>query len=311
MFEIIEGSNFEVEDLGIQEEDVYDIEVEDNHNFFGNNILLHNSVYYTVEPFVDKFLETHKDIDIQKVIDFCSLVGKNVVQKVIDNSINSISERFNVQDKSRMGAKVEVICDVMINCAKKKYYARVREDEGVRFPTENPHTKIMGLELAKSTTPQWVKDTIADAITILFDKNESELKQWIKKIKGNYTEAPLWDIAQVGKTNSLDYKLGDKSVPFGARIAIVYNNFIKAKSLEGEHNPILEREKFRYLRLVKNNPFGSDACAFTDRAFAEKYLRQYVDYDAMFEKTFLSSLDLMCNCMGYDVFEKVITLDLW
>ena len=303
--------NFEIEDLGVQEETVYDIEVEDNHNFFGNNILLHNSVYYTVEPLVDKYLESHPNADIEELTNFCDSLAKKVIQPIIDQSINDIAERFNVKDPSRMKAKVEVICDVMINCAKKKYYARVRDDEGVRFPLDNPHIKIMGLELAKSTTPQWVKDTIAEAIPILFDKGEAELKQWIRTVKENYTKAPLVDIAQIGKTNSLDYKLSDKGIPIGARIAIVYNNFVKANRLEGSFSLIEEREKFKYLRLIKNNPFNSDACAFMDKAFAEEYLRPYIDYDTMFEKTFLSSLDLMCSCMGYDVFEKVITLDLW
>ena len=32
-------SNFEIFDLGEKEIDVYDIEVENNHNFFGNDIL--------------------------------------------------------------------------------------------------------------------------------------------------------------------------------------------------------------------------------------------------------------------------------
>lgn len=307
---LIETENFEIEDLGIQEETVYDIETE-NHNFFGNNILLHNSVYYTIEPFVNKYLEKHPNADTQELTDFCLEVAEKIVQPVIDNSIKTIAERFNCQDSSRMGAKVEVVCDSMINCQKKKYYARVRDEEGVRLDPNNPYIKIMGLELKKSTTPQWVKDTISDAIPILFDGTERELKDWIKKIKNTYLKAPLWDIAQVASASSLDFKLSDKGIPFGSRIAIIYNQFIKAKNLETSHSYILEREKFRFLRLVKTNPFGTDAIAFKDNKFAEKFLKQYIDYDSMFEKTFLSALSLMCECMGYDVFEKVKALDEW
>ena len=35
---MIEIENFEVEDLGICEEEVYDVEVKNNHTFFANNI---------------------------------------------------------------------------------------------------------------------------------------------------------------------------------------------------------------------------------------------------------------------------------
>lgn len=270
-----------------------------------------DSVYYTIEPFVNKYLEKHPNADTQELTDFCLEVAEKIVQPVIDNSIKTIAERFNCQDSSRMGAKVEVVCDSMINCQKKKYYARVRDEEGVRLDPNNPYIKIMGLELKKSTTPQWVKDTISDAIPILFDGIEKELKDWIKKIKNTYLKAPLWDIAQVASASSLDFKLGDKNIPFGSRIAIIYNQFIKKNNLETSHSYILEREKFRFLRLVKTNPFGTDAIAFKDNKFAEKFLKPYIDYDSMFEKTFLSALSLMCECMGYDVFEKVKALDEW
>ena len=39
---MLETEDFIVEDLGIQEQWVYDIEVEDNHNFFANCVLVHN-----------------------------------------------------------------------------------------------------------------------------------------------------------------------------------------------------------------------------------------------------------------------------
>lgn len=268
-----------------------------------------DSVYYTVEPFVNKYLETHPNADKQELTDFCLRFANKVVQKVIDDSIDLIAKRFNCQDKSRMAAKVEVVCDVMINCAKKKYYARVLDAEGVRYDPLNPHIKIMGLELAKSTTPQWVKDTISQAVPILFDKNESDLKNWIKAIKNSYLQASLWDISQVCKTNNLKYEIGGKNVPFQAKMALVYNKFIKDNNLQSSFRLIQEREKFRGLRLVKNNPFGVDIIGYCDLRFAEKYLKPYVDYDAMFDNTFLSALKLMTDCMDYDVYEKVISID--
>lgn len=268
-----------------------------------------DSVYYTVEPFVNKYLETHPNADSQELTDFCLRFANKVVQEVIDESVELIAKRFNCQDRSRMAAKVEVVCDVMINCAKKKYYARVLDSEGVRYDPLNPHIKIMGLELAKSTTPQWVKDMISKAIPILFDTNESSLKNWIKTIKNSYLQASLWDISQVCKSNNLKYNLGDKGVPFGAKMALVYNKFIKENNLQSSFRLIQEREKFRGLRLVKSNPFGVEIIGYCDERFAEKYLKPYVDYDAMFNDTFLSALKLMTDCMDYDVYEKVISID--
>ena len=46
---ITKTSNFKIESLGIQEIDVYDIEVEKHHNFFANDILVHNSIYICID----------------------------------------------------------------------------------------------------------------------------------------------------------------------------------------------------------------------------------------------------------------------
>lgn len=42
-YDFIECNDYEIIPLGKLELDVYDIEVEDTHNFFANNILVHNS----------------------------------------------------------------------------------------------------------------------------------------------------------------------------------------------------------------------------------------------------------------------------
>ena len=66
MMELVD--EFEIEDLGIQELDVYDIEVEDNHNFFGNDILVHNSGYYTIAPFMDKVIKAYPNLSMNDYV---------------------------------------------------------------------------------------------------------------------------------------------------------------------------------------------------------------------------------------------------
>ena len=47
-----EVDRYEIEEVEHEETYVYDIEVEDNHNFFGNDILVHNSAYVLIKlPF--------------------------------------------------------------------------------------------------------------------------------------------------------------------------------------------------------------------------------------------------------------------
>ncbi len=66
--------DFVVENLGEQENWVYDIEVDKCHNFFGNDILLHNSLFFSFD-FVTKNL-------------------KNKDPKEITESLNKFSVKF-------------------------------------------------------------------------------------------------------------------------------------------------------------------------------------------------------------------------
>lgn len=270
-----------------------------------------DSVYYTIEPFVNKYKQSHPEADLNKLVDFCNDFSDKVIQPIIDKSIDDMSKDFNVFDKSRIKAKKEVVCDVMVNCAKKKYYARVRDSEGTRYDVNNPHIKVMGLELAKSTTPQWVKDNIRDAIPILFDGDEDSLKQWMEKTKCGYTESHIDDIAQVGKANNLNYRLSDKGVPMLSRCAIVYNKFVKDNNLSSYYSPIEPSEKFKYVRLLEPNIFNSDCIAYKSSRFVNTYLKDIIDYDTMFEKSFIEPLSLMCECMGYNFKRKTAPVDEW
>ncbi len=270
-----------------------------------------DSGYFQVEPFVNRFKTKHPDASIDDCVDFVDQIFDKVIQPAIDKSIDDAVYDLNAYDRSRIQAKKELVADKAIWCAKKKYLARVLEDEGTRFPVENPHIKVMGLEIARSTTAKWVKEKLNYATGILFDKDEKSLKTWVDTVKEEYMNLPLVDISQVGAANRLDYNLNDKGVPLLSRSAIVYNNYIRSNNLQTEFSEIEPSNKFKYIRLTEPNPFNSDACAYLDGKFAEKYLRKYVDYDVMFEKSFLSPLQLMCASMGYDLHRQTEILEDW
>jgi intein/homing endonuclease len=74
-------NDFELEDLGIVERTVYDIEVEDNHNFFANDILVHNSIFLKFDDIVDRFIPD--EIDDDKIADFIDSVCEQKIQPII------------------------------------------------------------------------------------------------------------------------------------------------------------------------------------------------------------------------------------
>lgn len=105
-----------VKDLGIQEEWVYDIEVEDNHNFFANHICVHNSCYLTLEKVIErKYGKDYNDkIDKQVLIDFTlNYINKVALPLVRDKLDNVYAYTLNAYLPEKLQEDPEVICDCL------------------------------------------------------------------------------------------------------------------------------------------------------------------------------------------------------
>lgn len=301
--------NFTIEDLGIQEEYVYDIEVENNHNFFGNDILVHNSVYYHIEPFMLKYQEKNPGLSINEYVNWANSFEEKVIQPVIQKTIEDFAYELNAYNKDKIGAAREIIADTAVFTAKKKYYARVRDNEGTRYPEDKPKIKVMGLEIIKSSTPKWSQKYLKQAIPHILDKDESDLRAWVKSIKQEFVCVNLNDIASVGGVSRLDYDLRKDTVPIGSRAAIMHNMYIQQHRLHDRYAPIQGGDKCKRVFLIEPNKFNSNIIAFTSDQFVTEI--DCVDYDTQFQKNFLKPLELMVEPLGYDLEKETETLDDW
>jgi|SaaInl8_200m_RNA_FD_contig_101_186627_length_8541_multi_3_in_0_out_0_7 hypothetical protein len=309
--------NFEIEDLGIQEEWVYDIEVDQNHNFFGNNILVHNSVYYHIEPFMEMYQAKNPGLNIDSYVDWADQFEIKVIQPVVDKCIADFSRELNAFNPGAIGAEREIISDSAVFTAKKKYYARVRDSEGTRFPEDDPYIKVMGLEIIKSTTPAFSKKKLKEAIPHILDKNEIDLRAWVNAAKAEFKAEPLNNIAAVSGVSKVVYDPTDldkngkaKSLNIGTRSAIAYNDYINEHKLTDKYVPMMPGDKARRLFLIEPNPFDSPIVSFLNESFIDE-IGDYIDYDKNFQKNFLQPLMIMVDCMGWDMEKETAELDDW
>ena len=126
------NSDFEIQDLGLIEQDVYDIEIEDNHNFFGNDILIHNSLYVSIPDIVDMMLPNNKDLGIHQIVDKIDEFVKVVVDPEVNKWCVDLVDYMQAY-KNKMVWGREIIAETMILIAKKHYIATVWDNEGVRI----------------------------------------------------------------------------------------------------------------------------------------------------------------------------------
>lgn len=271
-----------------------------------------DSVYYHIEPFVEKYISSNPGLPISDYVTWADNFEKKIIQPVIEQTINEFAHQLNAYNKDKIGAEREIIADAAVFTAKKKYYARVRDSEGTRYPDDAPKIKVMGLEIIKSSTPPWSKKYLKESIPHILDKDENDLRDWIKSIKNEFIKVNLNQIAGVGSVSRIDYKLGEKGIPFGSRAAIMHNQYIKNHGLEDQYAPIQAGDKCKRISLQSPNIFNAELIAYTNDGFVKEIIKAgCVDYDTQFEKNFMKPLDLMVAPLNYNLRKETAELDDW
>lgn len=271
-----------------------------------------DSVYYHLEPFVEKYIQQNPGLPINDYVEFANTFEKKVIQPVITKTIEEFASQLNAYNKDKIGAEREIIADTAVFTAKKKYYARVRDSEGTRYPDDAPKIKVMGLEIIKSSTPPWSKKYLKEAIPHILDKDETDLRDWIKSIRNEFTKVNLNQIAGVGGVSRIDYEIGEKGIPFGSRAAIMHNQYIKQNNLEDKYAPVQAGDKCKRIFLQTPNVFNSEIIGYTNDGFATEIMKSgCVDYDTQFEKNFMKPLDLMVAPLNYNLRKETAELDDW
>ena len=277
------------------------------------NYLVYNdtdSGYYQIKNIMSEIIKKNPNKSINEYVDLAIKFEEKIVDPVIQESIKEAAELFNSHDVSAIGAKREIVADKALFVAKKKYFARVRDSEGVRYPENNPHMKVMGLDLARSATPEWCKEKLEESLNIILDKSEIELKNWIDSVKTEFNKQLLKDITMYGSVSRVDYKLSDKGIPFMCKAAIYYNQYVNRYNLEDKYILIENDTSVKLMRLNTPNPFGTDLIAYTQDTFENEF-KDYVNYDEQFKKGFLDPLNNMVKVLGYDLYSKTEDIEDW
>jgi hypothetical protein len=89
--EVVYSDDFSIKSLGIQNIEVYDLEVENNHNFFANDILVHNSVYLQLNQLV---MKAFPNKSTQEIVDLLDQFSKNSFKK---KSMKHVKKYLNIQ----------------------------------------------------------------------------------------------------------------------------------------------------------------------------------------------------------------------
>ena len=267
-----------------------------------------DSIYLNLGPVVDKFFSNKSD-DKNKIVELLDKVCKDKLEPFINASYEELATYVNAYDQ-KMIMKRENIADRGIWTAKKRYILNVWDSEGVRY--KEPKMKIMGLETARSSTPQYFRDKLYAAFKIIIGKTNDELISFVNAVRTETKEQGQEGVAFPRGVNTLEkYRHGTdiycKGTPIHVRGALLYNDFVRKNKLEHKYPYIQEGEKIKFIYLKTPNPLHENCVSFFSTIPPEMNLDKYVDYQLQFEKSFLEPLKNVLQCVGW-THEKKITI---
>jgi len=293
-----EYEDFEIEDLGIQEEWVYDIEVKDNHNFFANNILVHNSNYIWFDHLYQKTNQGESFLDW--ALRFESIFFNDFLTKCVDiyaanhNTINLLN------------FKREKIITKMYVQAKKKYITQIVANEKKIYTT--PTTKVTGIEINKSDLCAFSRKELKVLADLMFEEdvpNKDRMTQFVRKAYKEFIKQPIEQISSPKGVNDYDkYSIPLElpmnflpHTPMAHKSGMIYNYIVKTFKLPLQE--VSNGTKIKYIYVYEQNKFKTNVIGYIGNF--PKELKKYfeLDLDTQFEKQFLNVAQRIFDSLGF------------
>lgn len=190
---------------------VYDIEVEDTHMFFANNILVHN----TDSAYIDLSAVFDKNADPREVTKVADFIGT----ETNDSFSDFMQQAFNVPDSNKdiIQTDREVVSDKSLFLKKKMYQMHIVNDEGIIVDKN----KAMGIATKRSDTPNVVKGLLNKIIIMLMDREPYEdIRDIVDEFEVNYKNMSM---PEVGRPTTVKH-LREDSTAGHIRAALFYNS---------------------------------------------------------------------------------------
>jgi DNA polymerase elongation subunit (family B) len=286
-----------------------------------DNVLLYgdtDSLLYSMEGIVNKFIP--KDTPKDKIVEFLDRLHKSKIAPRLASKLEVVQNRMNAREHSIRFVR-DVISDVSILIAKKKYIMSVMDSEGVRY--SEPDLKIMGVESVKTSTPQYCRDRIKEAISVILYKTNDDLFSYINKTKKQFLALPVEDISSPRGISDIekytadsvtDDVFGDDGVeksitfknrcPMHVKASIYHNKLIMDNDMTKWYQPISNGDKIKFTYLKTPNPIKNNAIAFDGILPPEFGLHKYVDFEMQWTKTFYNPVKAITDTIGWKIEES-------
>lgn len=258
-----------------------------------------DSVYINLENLVTAM--GLDDKPVITVIGFLDKVCATQIQPFIDETCKDLIENKVNGMGNHLKMVRDVLTDISIWTAKKRYIMNVYDSEGVRY--ETPQMKIMGIEAIKSSTPGPCRKKLEEAIKIIVSGDRKKLVEFISDFRREFKTLDIKTIAIPRGVNGIeDYPMINgkfkSGTPFHVKGSLAHNKLLTDLGLKIK--PITSGDKIKLLYLRTPNQTGSNNIAFLGTLPKEFKIEPFIDYDTQFDKSFLEPLKLITDAINWN-----------
>jgi DNA polymerase elongation subunit (family B) len=272
-----------------------------------------DSIYYSMKSVVDKFVP--KGTAPRDIAIFLDRFHKAKIKQRLHDRLEIVQNRMNAREHSIRFVR-DVISDVSILIAKKKYIVSVWDSEGTLYPKQE--LKVMGVESVKTSTPQYCRNKINESIEKILYSTNNDFINFISNTKNEFMKLSVEEISfprkinDIGKytveTETVDH-LGDdddvdtitfgKRCPIHVKASIFHNKLLIDNKMLDWYQPIENGDNIKFTYLKPRNPIGNNTIAFMDKLPKEFKLEKYVDYNMQWEKTFYAPVEKIAKIINW------------
>lgn len=235
--------------------------------------------------------------DPQKGKEFIETYLEKWMTKIIDGAMTSLMlKRMNAKE-NKIFFKREMIARKVAFLAKKRYSAWVLklETEDVK-PGSDHELETKGHEMIKSIIPESVRDMMHEFVLHLLKIGDKQsCDSLFKDMSKRFKEMPIESISKITSVNGMEKYCDANGNPISGcpghvKAALGYNELVKRKGLTDVCELITDGDKVRLVQVNASQFYNFDSIAFKEELPEELGIKQYIAYDIMWEKLFVTPM---------------------
>ena len=250
-----------------------------------------------------------------------------IIESVINKGFDDFAKRaFNV-DTHYLTIKQEYVGESGLWIAKKRYAQKIVNEKGVSISKLTNGAKewkldVKGMDVVRSSFPKAFRSFLSEILKDILNLCEKEIiDNKILEFKESMKKADILDImTPTGVKELSKFVINDdtsgmfgyraKGTPVHVKSALNYNDLLKYHKINNIP-PIGNGEKIKWVYL-KSNPLGIESLAlkgYDDPEVIVDIIRNYIDYDGIFESTLQNKLEDFYGALRWGVIPNNNTLN--